>query len=194
VHACTRVRFVALGFVALSALALLAEPAAATDKVIRGDSSGFVDDAEVCGLTVDISYTTTFRATVHEWVIGPDDPPADNVWLGNINEHGSATLTNVANGKSVLRTWNDNIKEDSLVDVGDGNWEYTYAVNGFPSRLGGRPIGVGRIVITQTLHLGDLADESDDYFVGEVASFDAGRHPDFSSDASFCDALIAAIG
>jgi hypothetical protein len=61
-------------------------------------------------------------------------------------------------------------------------------------RLGGRPIDVGRIVITDTIYLGDLSTEADDYFVSSTDLSDAGRHPAYYSSEPFCDALLAAIG
>jgi hypothetical protein len=194
-HTFIRFRPVALGLVALATLLALAGPAAAaSDKVIRDESAGTFNNPDFCGLDVDGSFQDSFRATIHNWVIQDNGPGTDGFWIGNINDHGSATLTNTANGKSVLQTWNNNIKEASLVDIGGGYYEYTFSQNGFPVRLGGRPIDVGRIVITQTLYFGDLSTDSDDSFVSGFASFDAGRHPVFYDDAPFCDALIAAIG
>jgi hypothetical protein len=195
-YASIHFRLVALALTALAVLlALPAGPtAAATDKVIRENYSGSVEAIDACGLTADLAWQGTFRATIHEWVIGPNDPPADNFWIGNINDHGSETWTNTANGKSVVRTWVVNVKEASMVDIGEGYWEYTYAVSGPVIRFGDRPVDVGRIVITDTLYLGDLSDESDFQFIGSTALADAGRHPAYYDSAPFCDALIAAIG
>ena len=190
-----RLRFVSLGLVALAALLALAGPAEAkSDKVIRDDYAGSATGLDVCGLTVDVAWQGTFRATIHDYVIGPNPPPADDFWIGNINDHGSQVWTNEANGKSVVQSWTNNIKEASLVYVGDGNWVYTRSVNGIAFRLGGKPIDVGRIVVVTTIHFGDLSTDADDAFVSEFASFDAGRHPSFYDQAAFCDPLVAAIG
>jgi hypothetical protein len=194
-HAFARFRFVALGLVALSALLAFAGPAAAaSDKVVRDDYSGLDAGVDVCGLIVDVSFAGTFRGTIHNWVIGPADPPADNFWIGNFQDHGSATYTNVATGESVSGTWRTNVKEASLIHVEGSLWEYSYAVNGIPVRLGNNLLkDRGHIVITDTIDFGDLADDSDDAFVSGVASLIAGPHPAYNSDA-FCTALVAAIG
>jgi hypothetical protein len=193
-RACARFRLVAPALAALAALLALAGPAsAASEKVIREHYTDAFDDT-VCGLAVHVEIEGTFRATIHEWVIGPADPPADEFWIGNINDHGAQTWTNTDNGKSVVRTYTVNIKEASLVDVGGGNYEYTYAVNGPVIKFGGKPVDVGHIVVTDTIHLGDLSTGDDDFFVDSVALFDAGRHPGYYSEEPFCDALIAAIG
>lgn len=184
--------------IALVALTLLAGPAAAkNDNVIREDYTDSFDDDDVCGLNVHVEVAGTFRATIHYWVIGPveqTDPPANDFWIGNINDHGSAVITNLDNGKSVEQTWTNNVKEASLVDIGGGFYEYTYAVSGIPVRLGGRPIDVGRILITDTLYFGDLSTVLDDDFVSGFVHSDAGRHPAYYDEAPFCDALNAAIG
>jgi hypothetical protein len=182
----------------LALAALLAWPSgvgAVPDQIVREHYSGTDEDVPLCGLTVDISFEGTFRATIHEWVIGPNDETADNWWLGTINDHGSATITNVANGESVTQTWVNNIQEASLVDLGNGDWQFTFAHSGIPIRIGGgRPIDVGRIIITQTIHFGDLSTQEDTVFFEPEALFDAGRHPAFYSEGPFCDAIIAAIG
>jgi hypothetical protein len=176
---------------------LLAAPGgtlAASDKVIREPYTDFLDNVPNCGLTVDVAIEGTFRATIHNWVIGPADPPADGFWIGNFNDHGSAIHTNTANGKSVVISWVVNVKEASIVYVGNGDWDYTYAVNGVPVNIGGKPVDVGRIVITDTIHFGDLSTDTDDFFVSGFASFVAGPHPAYESEAGFCTPYLAAIG
>jgi hypothetical protein len=194
-HACARLRFLALGLVALAALLAFAGPAsAASDKVIR-DRYTDSFDTDLCGLAVHVEVAGTFRATIHEWAIESTGPGTNDFWIGNINDHGAATITNLANGESVEQTWVNNIKEASLVAIGGGDYEYTFAHSGIPVRLGGgKPIDVGRIVIVQTIHLGDLSTFADDAFVSAIALSDSGRHPAFYSEEPFCDALIAAIG
>ena len=190
----SRLRVFAVGLVVIVLGSTVVPAAADTGKVVRTDDSWSFEDVAICGLTVDIVGQSSFRGTIHEWVIGPNDPPADNFWIGNFNDHGSQTFTNVATGASVTGTWSRNVKEASMVDIGGGFWEYTYAINGPVVRLGGRPIDVGRIAITDTIYLGDLSTEADDYFVCSTALSDAGRHPAFYSEKPFCDALVAAIG
>jgi hypothetical protein len=195
-HTLIRFRLTALGLVALSALlALPGGPAAAkSDKVIREDYADSFN-TDLCGLNVDVDVAGTFRATIHVYVIGPNQPPADDFWIGNINDHGGATITNTANGKTVVQTWINNIKEAGLVDLGGGYWQYTFAQSGIPVRLGGgKPIDVGRIVITQTIYFGDLSTGDDDVFYPGIALSDSGRHPAFYSEKPFCDALLKAIG
>ena len=179
---------------ALSVLAVVIAPAAANDKVQRFDYSGSNDDIDVCGLIVDSVFAGTWRGTIHNYVIGPAAPPANDFWIGNFNDHGSETFTNTANGKSVTRTWIVNIKEASLVDIGGGFYEYTYAVSGPVIKFGGRSVDVGRINITDTIYFGDLSTFTDDYFVSGFVHSDAGRHPGYYSVQPFCDALVAAIG
>jgi len=190
-----RFRLIALTLMILSSLLAFAGPAAAaSDKVIREDYSYAFDDT-LCGLAVHVEGEGTFRATIHEQVILSSGPDSDDFWLGTITDHGSQTLTNTANDKSVVRTFRNNIHELSMVDLGNGFWQYTFAHAGPAVRLGtDKPIDVGRIVITQTLFLGELSTVADDSFVGSTALFDAGRHPVFYSDEPFCNALIAAIG
>ena len=177
--------------------ALLAVPSTAgavPDQVVREDYS-YAFDAELCGLAVHVEGAGTFRATIHEWVIGPNPDPADNWWLGTITDHGAQTITNTANGKSIVRPFVTNIQELSTIELGDGYWQYTFAHAGPAVRLGrGAPIDVGRLIITQTIYFGDLSTGEDDVFYPPEALFDAGRHPVFYSDEPFCNALIAAIG
>jgi hypothetical protein len=194
-RACARFRFLALGLAALVALLALPSPAGAVpDQVVREDYSYAFDDT-ICGLDVHVEGAGTFRATIHEWVIGPNPDTADNWWLGTITDHGAQTLTNTDTGQSVVRTFRNNIQEQSTVELGDGFWQYTFAHAGPAVRLGkGKPIDVGRLIITQTIYFGDLSRTDDDVFYPPEATFDAGRHPVFYSDEPFCNALVAAIG
>jgi hypothetical protein len=181
-------------FVALAVLTLLATPAAASDHVFRVDYAGSDAGVDVCGVIVDISYAGSLRATIREWAMGPTESPADEFWLGTANNHGSETHTNVATGESLVFTWRTNIQEVSLVDVGDGYYEYTFAVNGMPVWMNGTPLkDRGHLVLTATIYFGDLSTWEDNYLVSEIATHIAGPHPDFTSDA-FCEEYVAAIG
>jgi hypothetical protein len=181
----TRLVRIAVLVVLLGLVGVSAAPAGAkNDHVVRDDYEFAVEDVEVCGVVVDIAGSGTFRATIKEWVIGPVDPPVDpadppanDFWLGTINDHGSETHTDVATGETVVLSWRVNIREASLEYLGDGNYAYTFAVNGAPLRIDGRPVDRGHIVITDVIHLGDLSTVEDDEFVGTSASAMGGRTP-----------------
>lgn len=167
---------------------------AASDRVIRNSYTDQALGVDVCGFTVDIATAGTFRATIHQWIIGPNDPPADNFWIGNFNDHGASTVTNRDNGKTVVVSWINNIKEASMVNVGDDLWDYTFSQNGIPIRVGNKPIDRGRIVIVNRLNLGELSTDTDDSFVSGMALSVSGPHPVYQSPDAYCDAISAAIG
>ena len=180
---------------AMVVLTLVAGPVAARDHVVRDHYVFTVEDADVCGVIVDISVDGTFRGTIKNYVIGPADPPANDFWIGTFNNHGSETHTNVATGETVVVSWRVNVQEASLEYIGDGDYAYTFAANGIDLRIdGGRPVNVGRIVITDIIHFGDLSTWEDDYFVSGSASQIAGPHPAYQNEAAFCEAYLAAMG
>lgn len=179
---------------ALAALLALAGPAAAaSEKVVREPYADAFDDT-ICGLSVHVDVAGTFRGTIHEVVIPASGPGSDDFWIGNFEDHATITFTNTATGASVVQRRVFNVKEASLVDLGGGDYAYTYAVSGPVIKFDGAPVDTGHIVITDTFHLGDLSTGDDDYFIGSTALFDAGRHPGYYDQQPFCDALVAAIG
>ena len=187
-------RVVVSWFVALVVLTLLAAPAAASDHVFSFDYAGSEAGVDVCGVVVDISLAGSVRGTIREWAIGPAEAGENEFWIGTINDRGSETHTNVLTGESLVLSWRITVQEVGLVYVGEGLYEYTKAINGIPVWINGTPLkDRGHIVLTDTVHFGDLSTWEDDYFVGETAIHIAGPHPDYTSDA-FCEEYVAAIG
>jgi hypothetical protein len=186
-----RTRIVAPLLFALAILALSVAPAAAeSDKVVREEYSFLLEDWDVCGMTVDIAGSGVWRGTIHDWVIEPTGPDSNDFWLGAFNDHGSEIHTDLATGETVKISWNGNVKEATLVDIGGGFYEYTYAISGQPIRIDGKVTDVGRINITDTIYFGDLSTVNDDYFVSGTANAIAGPHPVY--DGQFCDIYLAA--
>jgi len=178
-------------------IAAMAMPASAGQPVKITIHEEF--DEEMCGIPVHDVIDGTIILHIQDYVIQADDPTVqDDFWIGVIQFHAKITYTN-ADGETLFQFERNTIREESLVDNGDGTWTYNYTVNGqgvmFKGEKGNVLIDVGRTSFSFVFYLGDLSTQADNYFVGGGVTGIVGPHPVDESDfALACELIIDTLG
>ena len=155
-------------------------------------------DENVCGIDVHMTVTGFEILHIQDYVIQGNDADDNDFWIGVINQHLTITYTNAA-GVTLTNTVRNTIQEGDLVDIGDGNWLYSYSVNGQPLRLqsGNQNVlvDVGAISFEVIFHFGDLETDADDEFVSETITSISGPHPQAESEWElFCEVFTDLLG
>ena len=154
-------------------------------------------DENLCGVDVRTVIDGWSILHIQRQVIESTGEGTDDFWIGVIQDHYNITRTNAA-GVTMTETVRQTIQEADLVDVGDGNWSYTFSVNGqFTMRVGNQIVlrDVGRISYQFVFHLGDLSTLDDNEFVSYEILSSGGSHPNPESDFTlFCETIVQYLG
>jgi hypothetical protein len=154
-------------------------------------------DENVCGVDVHTVIDGWSIFHIQEVVIESTGEGSDDFWIGVIQDHYDITRTNAA-GVTMTESDRQTIQEDDLVDIGDGNWNYTFSVNGpFTLRVDNQIVirDVGRISYEFVFHLGDLSTLDDNEFISYKIISSGGSHPNPESDfALFCEVFTDIMG
>ena len=188
------VRVASAILVALLMVLALAGPAAAA-KPFQENIDTTVDEV-VCGIPVTTHVVGSLRSHIKYDVTDPSN--VNHIWFGHINRNLTITFTN-AEGDTLVERVRDNLKDEAIVDNGDGTWTFTFSNRGQPQRLivNGRTVvkDVGKITFQDTVFLGDLTTDDDDAFISSEILGISGPHPEAESDFTlFCEVFEDALG
>jgi hypothetical protein len=189
-----RRRVVVTGGLFLLVLAATIGPALAKplERIHFHDSSSEVVEGFCGDLTVrfDVEVDVTFLLNSH----GPD-----GLAFGSQTRHGTETLTNLANGKTITRVFNFVDKDFKVTDNGDGTLTVVVLDAG-----GDRWFGPdGKVVFRdpgQTRfaflvdHAGTPTDPSDDQFLEFLGVVKGSTGRNDLTDENFCDQMRSVIG
>jgi hypothetical protein len=187
-------RRVTMAGVVLLALAATIGPASAKplERVHFHDSSSEVIEGFCPGLTVrsDVEVDGTFLFNPH----GPD-----GLAYGSEHVHGTQSLTNLANDKTITRVFNVTSKDLKVTDNGDGTLTILVLATGGERWYG--PDGQflfnnpGQIRFEVLIdHGGTPTDPTDDQFLEFLGLVKGSTGRNDLTDENFCDQMLSVIG
>ena len=177
----------ALAGLAAVPVAVPLDARAAPPEVFHGHFLDVVDDAEVCGLAVDLVAQGVFSDKVFSDTDG-------NFVRFQSSTSGKTTLT-AEDGRAVVVQFVNLVSEGvPIVDEEAGTITFVTSFKGLPEKIqtaGGRVLvrDAGVIVFANTFNL-----ETGEFVASEIL-VNNGPHPDADSDfALFCDVITEALG
>lgn len=182
--------------VAVVAFATLALPggALAAKPTVFSDSGQF--DADICGVSVSISFSSQDRVHYQESVLPSTGAGSDELWYGIVNSKFTVTYTSYVNGNVLTYDAVRNSNDLAIAYIGEGVWQFTFTNSGLAVKLRDGTTTLlqdnGRLVLRDTVYLGDTSTDTDNYFIGEELLSIAGPHPVYFPD-NFCNAFVPAM-